>query len=72
MNADGSSETSLSSTGSDDSSPAWSPGGTKIAFSSQRDGHPEIYVMNADGTGQTRLTYDNSLGSFGPAWSSSE
>jgi hypothetical protein len=28
----------------------------KIAFQSDRDGNYEIYVMNADGTGQTRLT----------------
>ena len=30
--------------------------GSKIAFTSNRDGNYEIYVMNADGTGQTRLT----------------
>src|SRR5207247_6229282 len=30
----------------------------KIAFVSDRDGNFEIYVMNADGTGQTRLTND--------------
>ena len=30
--------------------------GSKIAFSSSRDGNYEIYVMNADGSGQTRLT----------------
>ena len=28
----------------------------KIAFTSSRDGNYEIYVMNSDGTGQTRLT----------------
>lgn len=28
----------------------------KIAFSSERDGNREIYLMNADGSGQTRLT----------------
>ena len=28
----------------------------RIAFVSDRDGHDEIYSMNADGTGQTRLT----------------
>lgn len=28
----------------------------KIAFVSNRDGNPEIYVMNADGSNQTRLT----------------
>ena len=27
-----------------------------IAFESRRDGNPEIYVMNPDGSGQTRLT----------------
>lgn len=31
--------------------------GTKIAFSSDRDGNTEIYVMNAqDGSNQTNLT----------------
>jgi Tol biopolymer transport system component len=40
----------------------------RIAFVSTRDGDPEIYVMNADGTGITRLT--NSLGNdVSPAWS---
>ncbi|WP_203884821.1 hypothetical protein, partial [Planotetraspora kaengkrachanensis] len=33
------------------------PGGNgKIAFTSVRDGNDEIYVMNADGSGQTNLT----------------
>jgi len=30
-----------------------------IAFYSERDGNPEIYIMNADGTVQTRLTQNN-------------
>jgi len=30
----------------------------KIVFHSQRDGNREIYIMNADGTDQTRLTTD--------------
>src|SRR5216117_2055800 len=40
------------------SDPAFSPDGARLAFVSQRDGNPEIYVMNADGTGATRLTND--------------
>jgi len=40
----------------------------KIAFISDRDGNYEIYVMNADGSGQTRL--DNGPGADDdPAWS---
>ena len=38
--------------------PAFSADGSRIAFVSQRDGNAEIYVMNADGTGATRLTTD--------------
>ena len=36
--------------------PAWSPDGRKLAFVSRRDGNTEIYVMNADGSGQENLT----------------
>jgi Tol biopolymer transport system component len=40
------------------------PGGNgSIAFTSQRDGNEEIYVMNADGTDQTRLTLNASTAS---------
>ncbi len=48
--------------------PAWSPDGQKIAFASVRDGNQEIYVMNADGSGQQRLTR-NTAGDYAPAWS---
>src|SRR5436190_10123706 len=40
----------------------------KIAFTSDRDGNREIYVMNADGTNQTRLT-NNAIVDDYPAWS---
>jgi hypothetical protein len=40
----------------------------KIAFTSDRDGNLEIYVMNSDGTGQVRLTNNNILDAH-PAWS---
>ena len=51
-----------------DGSPAWSPDGTRIAFYSERDGNAEIYVMNADGTGVTRLTNSSADEGY-PAWS---
>ena len=43
-------------------------GGGVIAFVSNRDGNFEIYVMNADGSDQRRLTY-NTVGDWAPAWS---
>ena len=54
--------------GTIDFRPHFSPDGTKIVFQSARDGQPEIYVMNADGSGQTRLT-NNSAWDTAPVWS---
>jgi hypothetical protein len=58
----------LTNNGTDDVNPFWSPDGTRIVFEAYRDGQPEIYAMNADGSGQTRLTafegYDGQ-----PVWS---
>jgi len=51
-----------------DGSPAWSPDGTRIAFYSERDGNAEIYVMNADGSGRTRLTTTSADEGY-PSWS---
>src|SRR4051794_3526132 len=40
----------------------------RIAFSSLRDGNSEIYVMNQDGSAQTRLTFDPAEDTQ-PSWS---
>ena len=50
--------TKLSSDTGSASDPAFSFDGSRIAFVSQRDGNAEIYMMNADGTGITRVTTD--------------
>ncbi len=42
--------------------------GRRIAFASDRDGNPEIYVINADGSNQTRITDNPEFDSF-PSWS---
>ena len=42
--------------------PEWSPDGETIAFWSQRDGSWEIYLMNADGSEERKLTEVESAG----------
>lgn len=72
MNADGSGQTNISNNAVNDRQPSWSPDGTKIAFASDRDqpGFPSVYVMNANGTNQTRLTFSGtSLRDEQPVWS---
>ena len=68
MDADGTGVTRLTTSPGEDADPAWSPGGTKIAFTSDRGGNEDVYVMSADGTGVRQLT--NSPGADSdPAWS---
>jgi Tol biopolymer transport system component len=63
MNADGSNQQQLTTSG-EDSSVAWSPDGTQLVFASQRLERlnefehfaDDIYRMNADGSDQVLLT----------------
>lgn len=53
----------------DDSMPAWSPDGSRIAFVSNRDQQNEIYVMDADGSDQRRVLARPSRDDLFPRWS---
>jgi Tol biopolymer transport system component len=55
LNGDGTA-TRLTNNNSFDGFPSFSPDGQKIAFSSDRDGAHNLYVMNQDGSNVTRLT----------------
>ena len=73
MEPDGSGVTDLVSPnipGQFDRQPAWSPDGSRIALSRTLDhgANFDIYVMNADGTGATRVTSSPTLDSH-PSWS---
>jgi TolB protein len=80
MNVDGTGVTRLTFAAGYDETPVWSKDGKEIAFSSTRDAanptseygryeNDEIYTMNADGSGVTRLTY-NAQTDLSPTWSS--
>jgi len=48
--------------------PTWSPTGRQLAFESARHGRIALYVINADGTGERRLTWSTADNTH-PAWS---
>lgn len=49
-------------------SPSWSPDGNQLAFVSDRDGHPQIFVMDSDGSNVRRITFSG-LYNVSPSWS---
>ncbi|MBL8437636.1 MAG: PD40 domain-containing protein [Zoogloeaceae bacterium] len=52
---DGKSPVRLTSDKKDNLQASWSPDGTKVAYTSMRNGNAEIYVMDADGNHQRAL-----------------
>lgn len=75
MDFDGTNKTRLTDSPFRDSSPQWSPDGKRILFSravvvdegGTTDIDEDIYVMNADGSQQTRLTFTRHA--YEPCWS---
>jgi Tol biopolymer transport system component len=49
--------------------PTWSPDGSRIAFMSWRNGRTELFVMNADGSNQTKLLAMDPGDAIDPRWS---
>jgi Tol biopolymer transport system component len=77
MNADGSDQRNLTSKLGYQGEPRWSPDGRAILFTAVQPVQPlrgaapyrDVYVMNADGSGQRKLTHTREAGEFSPAWS---
>jgi Ca2+-binding RTX toxin-like protein len=76
MNSDGTGIRRITRDNANNTRPAWSPDGTRIAYVSRRNTatfpnpgeDDEIFTMNADGSGQRRLT-NNDGDDTSPAWS---
>ena len=49
--------------------PAFSSDGSQIVFMSNRDGNPDLYVVNADGTGEVRRLTNHPAIDVSPTWS---
>jgi Tol biopolymer transport system component len=67
MAPDGSGLRQVTTDSASDLGPDFSPHGTVLAFTSNRDGNYEIYTIRTDGTGLTRLT-ENPGRDSGPDW----
>jgi TolB protein len=58
MDADGSNQTNLTGNAASDELPNWSPDGSQIAFTSNRDGDRDVFIMTSAGVGATNVTND--------------
>ncbi len=69
MNNDGTNARKLVTKG-DNTEPDWSPDRTRIAFSSRREEQTNIYVVNADGSGEQQITQSSGpTSNTQPRWS---
>ena len=53
---------------SDNEDPSFSPDGRHILFTSNRDGHHQLYIVDVDGENERRITFDKN-DYYKPSWS---
>ena len=66
VNADGTGQIALTPADMLVAQPAWSPDGTRIAYSALVDTLTHVFVANGDGSGRTDLTPNSE--SYSPTW----
>ena len=70
ISADGTSQAEIQNQGGGvNGFPDWSPDGSKIAFSSNREGHWEVYVLTVGSSGSPARLTNSPANSWCPAWS---
>jgi Tol biopolymer transport system component/imidazolonepropionase-like amidohydrolase len=65
----GGNATALTSDGYYKQTPAWSPDGTRIAYSSDKNGTANVYILDLATRSETRLTNLHEAAALDPAWS---
>jgi Tol biopolymer transport system component len=72
IDVDGSGSRQVSSRdGGSDFAPSWSPDGSRLVFAAIRYEDWGIFVVNADGTGESEITFEGESGAWsanGPVW----
>lgn len=69
MNPDGSGQVSITTNAVLDQDPSWSPDGSKLVFGSGVSPGIGVFVVNADGSGLTKLAGSSGHDDSDPAWS---
>lgn len=69
IDADGGDLRRLTEGSRNNEDPCWSPDGRYIVFSSNRDGGYHLYLMNANGQNQRRITFSQGMEETSPSWS---
>jgi len=69
IEADGSDLRQLTGNSHNNEDPCWSPDGRYIVFSSNREGGYHLYLMNANGQNQRRITFIKDMEETSPSWS---
>jgi TolB protein len=69
MGIDGSNQTRVTNNTFGESNPSFSPDDAKIVYDSYRNNKTLVYAINADGTGETKLSPDTTTGDSEPIYS---